>query len=211
MRKYIALAAIDDEPVWEEKQLARITGKQIEIRDPIQFDFDTANILPESFPTFDAIAALLNENPQIISIVIEGHASEEGTYEYNFDLSNRRAGAVFQALIKAGVHPSRLAYRGMGEVVPVAGGTDETSLAANRRVEFHIVRQLQPDEALPGYEQQILLPWSGEPIEIELKERPDLVVEEGTKEIAPLVPSPVEEREKVDPDEFLQDDEEEEP
>ncbi len=200
-----------EEPAWEEDQLARITGLQIEIRDPIQFEFDTANILPESFPIFDSIAQILNENPQIVSVVIEGHASEEGTYEYNFDLSNRRAGAVFQALIKAGVHPSRLAYRGMGEVVPVAEGTDEASLASNRRVEFHIVRQLTPEETLPDYERQILLPWSGEPIEIQLQPRPDLVpVTEQPAEQPPTEAPPVEERPLINPDEFLDDAEEEE-
>ncbi len=204
---------VDEEPVWEEQQLARITGKQIEIRDPIQFEFNTANILPESFPTFDAIAEILNDNPQIVSVVIEGHASEEGTYEYNFELSNRRAGAVFQALIKAGVHPNRLAYRGMGEVEPKVAGADEASLAANRRVEFHIVRQLQPNEALPAYESQILLPWSGEPILIELRERPDQPPEGAEPDPAePAEPTPpIEERETLDPDEFLQDDEEDAP
>jgi outer membrane protein OmpA-like peptidoglycan-associated protein len=201
---------IEEEPVWEEEQLARITGKLIEIRDPIQFQFDTANILPESFPTFDAIAELLNQNPQIVSVVIEGHASEEGTFEYNFDLSNRRAGSVFQAMIKAGVHPSRLSYRGMGEVEPVTGGTDEASLAANRRVEFHIVRQLQPDEDLPAYQSQILLPWSGEPIQIELQERPDQAAEQEQPPPEPTQPSPVEERETLDPNEFLQEDDDEE-
>ncbi len=200
-----------EEPAWEEDQLARITGLEIEIRDPIQFEFDTANILPESFPIFDSIAQILNDNPQIVSVVIEGHASEEGTYEYNFDLSNRRAGAVFQALIRAGVHPSRLAYRGMGEVVPVSAGTDEASLAANRRVEFHIVRQLTPQEALPDYEQRILLPWSGEPIEILLQERPDLVpIDPQPTEAAPPPAPPIESKRVMDPDEFLEEAEEDE-
>ncbi len=202
---------IEDEPVWEEEQIARIRGTEIEIRDPIQFEFNTANILPESYPTFDAIAEILNANPQIVSVVIEGHASEEGTFEYNFELSNERAGAVFQAMIKAGVHPSRLAYRGMGEVEPKVLGGDEASLAANRRVEFHIVRQLQPDEDLPAYESRILLPWSGQAIEIELRERPDQATEaEQGGAPPPTEGPPIEERETLDPDDFLQDTEEEE-
>lgn len=207
------LPPIAEEPVWEELQLARITGKQIEIREPIQFEFNSPSILPASFPTFDAIAAILNDNPQIVAVVIEGHASEEGTFEYNFELSNTRAGAVFQALITAGVHPSRLAYRGMGEVEPKFTGDDEASLAANRRVEFHIVRQLQPDEALPDYESQILLPWSGEPIEIALRERPDQP-EQGATDAATPPPGdapPVEVRETLDPDEFRGTDDEEAP
>ena len=101
----------------------------------------------------------------------------------------------------------------MGEVEPKFTGDDEASLAANRRVEFHIVRQLQPDEALPDYESQILLPWSGEPIEIALRERPDQP-EQGATDAATPPPGdapPVEVRETLDPDEFRGTDDEEAP
>ena len=95
-------------------------------------------------------------------MLIEGHASEEGDFSTNFDLSNQRARAVFRAVVQAGVHPYRLSYRGMGEVVPAANQKNTGELAVNRRVEFKIVSQYGPGDQVPDYPEQILLPWSGE-------------------------------------------------
>jgi len=147
---------------WEEGVLARVEKTEITIRDPIQFEFGTANILPISIPTLEAISALLRDDARIAFLVVEGHASEEGSFEYNFDLSDRRARSVFQALVAVGVHPDRLSYRGMGEVVPIAVDDSEAALAANRRVLFRITRVYQPDETIPAYPGHILIPWSGE-------------------------------------------------
>jgi peptidoglycan-associated lipoprotein len=150
-------------PEWKQGELARVERREIAIRDPIQFQFGKDVILPVSKPTLDAVAELLRTNANIAYVVIEGHASDEGSYAYNYDLSDRRARAVFQALVLAGVHPDRLAYRGMGEVEPAQAGTDEAELAANRRVVFRIVRVYQQDETPPVYPSDIRLPWNGEP------------------------------------------------
>lgn len=144
---------------WNEGELARVQKTQIVIREPIQFDVATDQVLPESVPVLEAVAKLLNENPEL-GIMIEGHASEEGAFDYNYALSNRRAEAVYRQLILAGVYPGRLAYRGMGEVVPVAAGSDDASLAANRRVVFHIIG-LPEDAILPEGTVRILQPWDG--------------------------------------------------
>lgn len=148
--------------VWEEGQLARVENEQIVIREPLQFYLDTEQVLPESLPTLRYVARLLNGKGEIVHLMVEGHASEEGSYEYNYDLSIRRARSVWEELIKAGVSPDRLSYRGMGEVVPVQMGEDETSLSANRRVEFDIIKQLGPLEIVPEYASSILLPWNGQ-------------------------------------------------
>ncbi len=148
--------------VWEEGELARVEQDQIVIREPIQFYLDTTQILPESLPTLDYVARLLNGKGEIVHLQIEGHASEEGSFEYNYDLSTRRARAVWEQLIRSGVHPDRLSYKGMGEVVPIQMGEDEQSLSANRRVEFDIIKQIGPLELVPEYSSSILLPWSGE-------------------------------------------------
>lgn len=149
------------EPAWEEGELAKVEEERIVIRDPIQFELGTDRILPVSQPTLEAIAGVLAANPRILHVVIEGHASEEGTYLYNYDLSLRRAVAIFRALVEVGVHPARLSCRGMGEVAPVAAGVDEASLALNRRVVFHIVRQLAPGEPHPDWGTERRVPWTG--------------------------------------------------
>lgn len=163
----------DPEPEWEEEELARIEGERIVIRDPIEFEFNTRNILPQSLPTLRYVAELMNENWQIGHLVIEGHASEEGSFIYNYDLSLRRATAIWEELIRSGVHPDRMSIRGMGEVVPRSEGDDEASLADNRRVEFKIVRQYRADEEPEELREGVRLPWNGTEAEVGTPEKPE--------------------------------------
>ncbi len=150
------------EKTWQATELARVEQDQIVIRDPVQFEFAKDIILPVSLPTLEFVGGLLNEHPEIVHLVIEGHASEEGSFYYNYDLAKRRADAIWRALVAAGVSPTRISTRSMGEVEPVDGGTTETALAQNRRVIFHIVRRLEPGEAPPSYKLAIQQPWTGD-------------------------------------------------
>jgi outer membrane protein OmpA-like peptidoglycan-associated protein len=186
------------EPVWEEKELAKVQGEQIVIREPIAFEFNTPNILPESLPTLRYVAGLLNDNWQIAHLVIEGHASDEGSFVYNYDLSIRRSRAIWEELLRAGVHPDRMSYRGMGEVVPKRVGGDEASLAANRRVEFKIVKQFGPDERPPPYREDVRFPWDGEAANVHNPEPPP-------EETKPEARERPEAEERVDMEQFFDD------
>ncbi|MFH1469348.1 MAG: OmpA family protein [Pseudomonadota bacterium] len=165
------VAVIDDLPdekapvKWQEGQLAQVRRGRIEIREPLQFELDTARLLPASEPVLEAVAEVMTQYAQIELLIIEGHASEEGSFRYNYDLSNARAASVYEALVGAGVRPERLSYRGLGEVAPVKAGEDEASLAINRRVSFHIVKVRDYLDVAPDYGgAMITLPWSGERI-----------------------------------------------
>jgi outer membrane protein OmpA-like peptidoglycan-associated protein len=162
------------EKSWKDGELARVEEEFIVIRDPIQFEYDTANILRESIPTLRFVARLMNQNARIGHLVISGHASEEGSYSYNYDLSIRRARAIWEEIIRSGVHPARMSYRGMGEVDPRRSGKSEGQLAKNRRAEFNIVKRFSPLDILPDYGEDILLPWSGEPAKVKKPEDIDL-------------------------------------
>jgi outer membrane protein OmpA-like peptidoglycan-associated protein len=148
---------------WQEGQLAQVHMGQIVIREPIQFEFATPNILPESKSVLEAVAHVMNNYPQIEYLTVEGHASKEGSNIYNYDLSNRRSRAVFEALIDAGVRPGRIAYRGLGETRPLCETDDEACLARNRRVEFHIlkVRDWLDLPKTPD-ENPLVIPWNGD-------------------------------------------------
>ncbi len=154
--------AVPKKVEWRETELARVEQDQIVIRDPIQFEFAKDVILPISIPTLQFMGRLMAEHPEIAHLVIEGHASEEGSFYYNYDLAKKRADAIWRALIDAGVSPTRISTRSMGEVEPTNQGADETSLAENRRVMFHIVKRLAPGEAPPPYKLDIKKPWTGE-------------------------------------------------
>ncbi len=150
------------EPI-EVSELARVEAEEIIITDPVKFDVDTARIRDESLPVLQAVATLINGNGAIGHVVIEGHASAEGTHEYNYALSVRRAAAIWEALVREGVHPNRMSYRGMGEVAANEAAEDGQELAQDRKVVFHIVRQYAPGEETPPLPSQIRLPWNGQP------------------------------------------------
>lgn len=195
---------------WKEGELARVEEKQIIIRDPIQFEEGNANILPESLPILKEVARLMNENGQIGFMVVEGHASNEGSFEYNYDLSNLRARSIWQALIEAGVHPARLGYRGMGEVQPVVAGDTPEAKVANRRVVFSIVRQYQPGDTIPELPVDIYLPWNGQAKHIDPPNLPASFTQTATPPPPPPPPPPQNENNKGLPDAniFRQDDDE---
>jgi outer membrane protein OmpA-like peptidoglycan-associated protein len=164
---------LPDEPeeediVWKQGELARVeVHKQtITIRDDIQFAVGSDRILPQSLPVLDQVADLMASYWQIDHLLIEGHASEEGEYDVNFELSIKRARSIYVTLVEKGVHPARLSFRGFGEVDPKAVGEAEASRARNRRVEFHIVRQLEPLEVPPKYPDTVRLPWTGEIVQV---------------------------------------------
>jgi outer membrane protein OmpA-like peptidoglycan-associated protein len=131
--------------------LVVLTSELIQPRDPIRFEVDTARVLPESLPTLDATAQILIDHPDIALVAIEGHASEEGTYEHNYALSTARALAMYQALIERGIHPDRLALRPWGEPKPLRTGAAEEELRANRAVVFLVERRLLPFEEVRSY------------------------------------------------------------
>jgi outer membrane protein OmpA-like peptidoglycan-associated protein len=139
---------------WDDGELARVEQSQIVIREPVQFDKSTADILAGSKPLLAAIAQRLVEHPEILEVVIEGHSSEEGDFAFNYELSVTRATAVMKALVEAGVDAQRLSIRGLGEVLPASANAAE-----NRRVVFHIVQRLRPNEAPPAV--KVPVPWTG--------------------------------------------------
>lgn len=102
------------------------------------FDFDKAELKPESFVELDKLVAYLRTNS--IRIEIGGHTDDQGSDDYNDRLSENRAKAVYDYLVAKGIPADRLQYKGYGKRVPVADNATEEGRAANRRTEFKIVR-----------------------------------------------------------------------
>jgi outer membrane protein OmpA-like peptidoglycan-associated protein len=102
----------------------------------IYFDTDKAVIKPESAPTLKEIAKLLNGQPAL-NVFIVGHTDNQGTYDYNMDLSKRRAEAVAAALAKSyKIAPKRMRTAGVGFLAPVGSNATDEGRALNRRVEL---------------------------------------------------------------------------
>ncbi|MCP4808923.1 MAG: OmpA family protein [Proteobacteria bacterium] len=116
-----------------------VEGDTVVILQKVQFDTGRATIKEASFPLLDEVANVLLINPQIVRVEIQGHTDNVGTDETNKKLSQRRAQAVRDYLIDAGVKKSRLVAEGKGSTEPVESNDTEAGRSANRRVQFEIV------------------------------------------------------------------------
>ena len=96
------------------------------------FDTDRHDLSTEAQFILSKQAQWFAENPGVTA-VIEGHADERGTREYNLALGARRANAARSFLISNGVDASRLRSVSFGKERPAALGSDENSWAQNRR------------------------------------------------------------------------------
>ncbi|WP_245678263.1 OmpA family protein [Chondromyces crocatus] len=118
----------------------RVTTEEVRLLQQIQFDFDSARIKPISDPILDDITQALKDHPEILHVEVQGHTDESGTKAYNRSLSQRRAEAVRQALIKRSIDPDRLSAKGYGRDVPLNNNETEEGRQTNRRVQFKIVQ-----------------------------------------------------------------------
>ena len=104
----------------------------------IYFDFDQATIKAEYRTALNGHAAYLSQNPSA-KIVLEGHADERGTREYNIALGERRGNAVSRYLVVQGVSVDAIEVVSFGEERPVNEGHDSASWSENRRVEIRYI------------------------------------------------------------------------
>lgn len=104
----------------------------------IFFELNSASLTEESKTELLKIARFLAENPGV-KIKIAGHTDDLGSDDYNLQLSERRARAVYDFLINQGINPDFLTYMGYGETKPLEENIDERSRSMNRRIEFSIV------------------------------------------------------------------------
>jgi len=102
----------------------------------INFDVDKTDIKPDSKKTLDEVASLLKID-RSLKLEISGHTDSTGDKAHNMQLSEGRAKAVVDALVKEyGIDAARLSAKGYGDTKPVAGNDTDEGRAKNRRVEL---------------------------------------------------------------------------
>ena len=102
------------------------------VPDRVFFATNETILTTASRETLRAQAAWLRQNSSI-NVVLEGHADERGTREYNLALGDKRAFAVYSYLAQAGVDTNRMEYISWGKERPEVVGSDETAYSQNRR------------------------------------------------------------------------------
>ena len=105
----------------------------------INFDFDKAVIKPEFEPVLDVAVGILKDRPDL-KVVVEGHTCDMGPEAYNQKLSERRARAVHDYLVRNGVNAANLSTIGHGELQPMADNKTRSGRELNRRVEFKVMQ-----------------------------------------------------------------------
>jgi OmpA-OmpF porin, OOP family len=115
---------------------------------PIEFEFDTAIMLPGAETYLLQVLQVLKNNPEVKKLEIQGHTSSEGGPEYNIRLSNARATAVFTWLVEHGVDANRLVPHGYGLTQPLVPNDSEPNRQRNRRVQFRLLEK-ERDPAAP--------------------------------------------------------------
>lgn len=120
-----------------EQMVREMDRTELTIGSDILFAFDSSVIRESAKPTLAKVVRALAQNPDE-SINIEGHTCDIGTDEYNMGLSQRRANAVKEYLIKSGISEDRITTEAFGESEPLVPNENEAARKLNRRVELTI-------------------------------------------------------------------------
>ena len=104
------------------------------------FETGLSTLRKESFPALNELVAALKSKPTLV-IEIAGHTDNVGTAESNLKLSNDRANAVRDYLVKNGIAPKSLTAKGYGETQPVAPNDNPDGRQQNRRTEVRIISE----------------------------------------------------------------------
>ena len=105
----------------------------------IYFDYDQDTLREDALSDLLKVSRLMKDNPKF-TLLVEGHADERGTREYNLALSERRAKAVEDFLSASGVSSFNVEVVGYGEEKPVDVGSNESAWSQNRRAELFFIK-----------------------------------------------------------------------
>jgi outer membrane protein OmpA-like peptidoglycan-associated protein len=115
-----------------------VTTRELKLRKQVHFQTDSAEILPDSMAILEELADVLKTRSEIKAVEIQGHTDNAGSPPYNLKLSESRAQAVVDTLVRSGVDPLRLEARGYGDTKPLFPNSTEANKAKNRRVQIII-------------------------------------------------------------------------
>lgn len=120
--------------------LARLRADRIELLAPVYFATGKYTLQRSSFALLDDVAAILLAHPALY-VEVQGHYRDPG---YSMKLSDRRAHAVLEYLVRRGVDPRQLYANGYGEDVPLVRASDKDATRINWRIELRLHERPAP-------------------------------------------------------------------
>lgn len=129
---------LDEWITYNNFELQPLKAGESIVLDNILFQSGKSIILKESYTTLDKIVTVLQEN-STIKVEISGHTDSSGSLALNQRLSENRAKAVVDYLVKKGVPTERISSKGYGPSMPIETNKTKEGRAKNRRVEFKIL------------------------------------------------------------------------
>ena len=121
-------------------------GMVLTLGGDVLFDSGRASLKPGAQRSIEQIASFLEEHPDR-RVQIEGFTDDQGTDDYNLELSQKRADAVAMAIIQRGIEAQRVQATGYGEQYPKASNNSAGSRQLNRRVEIVVGKD---NQAIPA-------------------------------------------------------------
>jgi len=115
-----------------------VAGREVKLKKEVHFQHDSTEILPDSFGLLEELAELFKNKPDIRLAEVQGHTDNTGSPVYNQRLSQGRAQAVVDTLVRLGVSPDRLVAKGYGADKPLVPNSTDANRAKNRRVQVMI-------------------------------------------------------------------------
>lgn len=112
-------------------------GMVITLGGDVLFDVDQSTLRGDALRTMSKVADFMKRYPER-RLVVEGFTDSTGSDSHNMALSQRRALAVSEAIVAAGIDPARVFAQGYGESFPVASNESGAGRQMNRRVEVII-------------------------------------------------------------------------
>jgi peptidoglycan-associated lipoprotein len=104
---------------------------------PVYFDYDSSQVKPDEAHKVEAVSKSIRKGTYG-GVIVEGHADERGSREYNLALGETRSLAVRDYLVSLGVDATQIQTRSYGEEMPDDAGHDEAAWSQNRRVVFAV-------------------------------------------------------------------------
>jgi outer membrane protein OmpA-like peptidoglycan-associated protein len=123
-----------------EAPIAELVDDRIVIYQQVFFKEGRADLLEESSEVLAAVLQIVEDNPDITHLLIEGHTNARGSSAYNQRLSEARARTVASWMVDSGLPAGMMIPRGFGEDRPLVEDDHPDAMAINRRVEFIVLR-----------------------------------------------------------------------